>query len=135
MPAFDDSAVSPAAPQDVWLMLYDPLRFPLWWTGIETALAGDAKGGTADVTIYPDGYPDFPMLTDSSAAAPRIVDSRCPAPSPTCCWIGARAGAGGDADQRARRDTRCRGRPARGTARGDIDLAAQAGDLAAPPQP
>ena len=68
MPAFDDSTVSAAAPQDVWLMLYDPLRFPLWWTGIETAVAGDAKGGTADVTVYPDGYPDFPM--------PQFVRSR-----------------------------------------------------------
>jgi uncharacterized protein YndB with AHSA1/START domain len=34
MPTFDDSTNTPAAPEDVWMLLYDPLRFPEWWTGI-----------------------------------------------------------------------------------------------------
>lgn len=76
MPAFDDSAVSSAAAQDVWLMLYDPLRFPLWWAGIESAVPGDTKGGPADVTVYPDGYPDFPM--------PQLVRSR---PADRCVTV------------------------------------------------
>jgi uncharacterized protein YndB with AHSA1/START domain len=57
MPAFHDSTVSPAPPEDVWKALYDPRRFPDWWVGIERVVAGD--GGA--YTIYPDGYPDFPM--------------------------------------------------------------------------
>ena len=57
MPSFHDSAMSAAAPEEVWKLLYDPSRFPDWWAGV----------GTVDVsregeyTMYPDGYPDFPM--------------------------------------------------------------------------
>jgi uncharacterized protein YndB with AHSA1/START domain len=57
MPSFSDSAQSEAVPEEVWKLLYDPARFPEWWAGI----------GTVDVerhgayTMYPDGYPDFPM--------------------------------------------------------------------------
>jgi uncharacterized protein YndB with AHSA1/START domain len=57
MPSFSDSAQSRALPEEVWKLLYDPARFPEWWAGI----------GTVDVerqgayTMYPDGYPDFPM--------------------------------------------------------------------------
>lgn len=68
MPTFDDSTECAASPEDVWLTLYDPLRFPEWWTGIESAVSGDELGGDADITIYPDGYPDFPM--------PQLVQSR-----------------------------------------------------------
>jgi uncharacterized protein YndB with AHSA1/START domain len=57
VPSFHDTASSAAPPEDVWKLLYDPSRFPDWWAGI----------GTVDVendgqyTMYPDGYPDFPM--------------------------------------------------------------------------
>jgi Polyketide cyclase / dehydrase and lipid transport len=57
MPAFHDTAVSPAPPEEVWKALYDPRRFPDWWVGIETVEAVRDGGYTA----YPDGYPDFPM--------------------------------------------------------------------------
>jgi uncharacterized protein YndB with AHSA1/START domain len=57
MPTFDDAANTPAPPEEVWKALYDPARFPEWWTGIETVEPGD--GGA--FTMYPDGYPDFPM--------------------------------------------------------------------------
>jgi uncharacterized protein YndB with AHSA1/START domain len=40
----------------VWKVLYDPSRIPEWWAGIETAEPGDGK-----VTIFAEGYPDFPM--------------------------------------------------------------------------
>jgi uncharacterized protein YndB with AHSA1/START domain len=58
MPIFDQSTVSQAAPEEVWKLLYDPARFPEWWAGIERVETG---GDAGDYTMYPDGYPDFPM--------------------------------------------------------------------------
>jgi len=57
MPTFDDAANTPAPPEEVWKALYDPARFPEWWTGIEKV----EPGGEGAFTVYPDGYPDFPM--------------------------------------------------------------------------
>ncbi len=57
MPSFHDSAESPAAPEEVWKLLYDPAAFPRWWAGIGTVDVG-AEGA---YTMYPEGYPDFPM--------------------------------------------------------------------------
>src|SRR4051812_35718319 len=57
MPSFSLSAFTPAPVEEVWKLLYDPARFPQWWSGIETVQAG--AGG--DYTMWPDGYPDFPM--------------------------------------------------------------------------
>jgi uncharacterized protein YndB with AHSA1/START domain len=68
MPIFDDEMTTTASPRQVWKLLYDPMRFPDWWSGFESAAAGDANGGPGDVTLYPDGYPDFPL--------PQIVDMR-----------------------------------------------------------
>ncbi len=57
MPSFHDTTTSSAPPEDVWKLLYDPSRFPDWWAGIETVeITGDGE-----YTMYPDGYPDFPM--------------------------------------------------------------------------
>jgi uncharacterized protein YndB with AHSA1/START domain len=57
MPSFHDTTTSAAPPEDVWKLLYDPSRFPDWWAGIETVdVTGDSQ-----YTVYPDGYPDFPM--------------------------------------------------------------------------
>jgi uncharacterized protein YndB with AHSA1/START domain len=62
MPGFRESATTAAAPEEVWKVLYDPTRFPEWWTGIGSVEA-DATGeaGRTPYTMYPDGYPDFPM--------------------------------------------------------------------------
>jgi uncharacterized protein YndB with AHSA1/START domain len=57
MPSFHDTTTSAAPPEDVWKLLYDPSRFPDWWAGIETVEV-TSDGG---YTMYPDGYPDFPM--------------------------------------------------------------------------
>ena len=57
MPSFHDSATSSAPPEEVWKLLYDPSRFPEWWAGIGTV----EVRGDAEYTMYPDGYPDFPM--------------------------------------------------------------------------
>src|SRR5258708_39148667 len=57
MPSFTDAASCAAAPEEVWKLLYDPARFPAWWAGVETVdVQDDGK-----YTMYPDGYPDFPM--------------------------------------------------------------------------
>ena len=57
MPTFDDSATSEAPVEEVWKLLYDPARMVEWWEGIERV----EPSGEGDITIYPDGYPDFPM--------------------------------------------------------------------------
>jgi Polyketide cyclase / dehydrase and lipid transport len=58
MPTFDQSTLSSAAPEEVWKLLYDPARFPDWWAGIGSVTTG---GGTGYYTMFPEGYPDFPM--------------------------------------------------------------------------
>jgi uncharacterized protein YndB with AHSA1/START domain len=68
MPTFDDETTTAAPARAVWKVLYDPLRFAEWWSGFATVAPGDANGGRADVTVYPDGYPDFPL--------PQIVETR-----------------------------------------------------------
>jgi hypothetical protein len=56
MPSFTDNATTLAPPEEVWKVLYDPTRIPEWWANIATAEPGDGK-----VTLYVDGWPDFPM--------------------------------------------------------------------------
>jgi uncharacterized protein YndB with AHSA1/START domain len=60
MPTFDDATTTTAPVEDVWKLLYDPSRFAEWWAGIETVEA-EGHEGRGNITIYPDGYPDFPM--------------------------------------------------------------------------
>jgi uncharacterized protein YndB with AHSA1/START domain len=57
MPEFEDHARSDAPPEDVWKLLYDPGRFPDWWAGVGSVETGQAGA----YTMYPEGYPDFPM--------------------------------------------------------------------------
>jgi uncharacterized protein YndB with AHSA1/START domain len=68
VPIFDDETTTAAPARAVWKVLYDPLRFPEWWTGFASVTPGDANGGHADVTVYPEGYPDFPL--------PQIIETR-----------------------------------------------------------
>lgn len=68
MPEFDDETTTTAPAREVWKVLYNPMRFSDWWTGFASVTVGDAIGGPGDVTVYPDGYPDFPM--------PQIVETR-----------------------------------------------------------
>ena len=73
MPSFHDSTTSAAPPEDVWKLLYDPSRFPDWWAGIETV---NITSGS-EYTVYPDGYPDFPMaqLLDTQRDQGRVTVS------------------------------------------------------------
>ena len=57
MPTFDDSATSEAPVEEVWKLLYDPARMVEWWEGVERV----EPSGEGEITVYPDGYPDFPM--------------------------------------------------------------------------
>lgn len=61
MPSFDDTSTTSAGPEEVWKVLYDPGRFPEWWTGIETIESARPSADGMDFTLYPTGYPDFPM--------------------------------------------------------------------------
>lgn len=58
MHTFDQSITSPAAPEEVWKLLYDPARFPEWWAGVGSVETDDGSRG---YTMFPAGYPDFPM--------------------------------------------------------------------------
>ena len=73
MPSFHDTTSSAAPPENVWKLLYDPARFPDWWAGIGTVEVGDA----GSYTMYPDGYPDFPMaqLLDTQHDQHRVTIS------------------------------------------------------------
>ena len=57
MPSFHDTTTSSAPPEEVWKLLYDPARFPEWWTGVGTV----DREAPDRYTLYPEGYPDFPM--------------------------------------------------------------------------
>ena len=73
MPSFHDSATSSAPPEDVWKLLYDPSRFPEWWAGIGTV----EVTGDGEYTMYPDGYPAFPMaqILDTRRTEQRVTVS------------------------------------------------------------
>lgn len=73
MPSFHDSAITTAPPEEVWKLLYDPSRFPEWWAGIGTVEVGSGR----EYTMYPDGYPDFPMaqLLDTARSEDRVTVS------------------------------------------------------------
>jgi uncharacterized protein YndB with AHSA1/START domain len=57
LPTFDDSTTSEAPVEEVWKLLYDPARMVEWWEGIERI----EPSGEGEITVYPDGYPEFPM--------------------------------------------------------------------------
>jgi uncharacterized protein YndB with AHSA1/START domain len=70
MPTFDDQVTAAAVPEEIWKLLYDPTRFPEWWVGVETVEPDetDETDQTPDLgdsgdgyTMYPTGYPDYPM--------------------------------------------------------------------------
>ncbi len=65
MPSFHESADTHAQPEEVWKLLYDPARFPEWWAGIGTV---ELDGGEGSYTMYPEGYPDFPMAQTLESA-------------------------------------------------------------------
>lgn len=73
MPGFTLTATTHAAVEEVWKLLFDPTRFPEWWAGVETVRVDNPSG----YTMWPDGYPDFPMPQQlrTDRAAGRITVS------------------------------------------------------------
>jgi uncharacterized protein YndB with AHSA1/START domain len=73
VPSLHDTATSSAPPEEVWKLLYDPSRFPEWWAGIGTVDVQNA----GQYTMYPEGYPDFPMaqLLESRQEQQRVTVS------------------------------------------------------------
>ncbi|SRR5260370_1456423 len=57
MPSFVMTAHTQAPVEEVWKLLHDPTRFPDWWAGVATVRPGER----GDYTMWPAGYPDFPM--------------------------------------------------------------------------
>jgi uncharacterized protein YndB with AHSA1/START domain len=57
VPVFDDETTTAAPPEEVWKALYDPARYPAWWVGW-ASVEPEREGR---FTMYPVGYPDFPM--------------------------------------------------------------------------
>src|SRR3954447_6285644 len=95
MPAFHDSAVAAAPPEEVWKVLYDPARFPEWWTGVGTVETTATGAGRTEYTMYPDGYPDFPMpqVLETSRSG-RAVSVSCLVSDLRFAWRLEPAGAG-----------------------------------------
>jgi uncharacterized protein YndB with AHSA1/START domain len=58
MPTVVDHATSPAPPEDVWKLLYDPARFPEWWAGMDRVELGSESG---DYTYWYRDHPAAPM--------------------------------------------------------------------------
>jgi uncharacterized protein YndB with AHSA1/START domain len=69
VPEFHDARDAHAPPEEVWKILYDPSRFPDWWAGVETVDTSPEREAAdrGTMTLYPDGYPDFPMPQDVRA--------------------------------------------------------------------
>lgn len=74
MPEFALSIHADGPVEEVWKLLHDPSRFPEWWEGVETVRIGPGSG----YTMWPEGYPDFPMGQRLQASdAPGTVTISC----------------------------------------------------------
>ena len=74
MPQIDDEVLVPAPLEEVWKLVHDPTRYPEWWTGI----GGVGETAEDGYTMYPEGWPDYPMPQRlSSSSADRRVTISC----------------------------------------------------------
>jgi uncharacterized protein YndB with AHSA1/START domain len=73
MPEFSMMIQAHAPIEDVWKLLHDPSSFPLWWAGMETI----EQDSDSAFTMWPTGYPDFPMAQqlDASSTDHRVTIS------------------------------------------------------------
>jgi uncharacterized protein YndB with AHSA1/START domain len=95
MPTFTMTTHTDGPVEEVWKLLHDPARFPEWWEGIETVEIDPAQGG--EYTIWPDGYPDFPMGQRLEEAPGRVTIS-CLVSDLMFVWQLREAGEGTDID-------------------------------------
>lgn len=83
MPEFTLTGTAEAPVEEVWKLLFDPARFPEWWTGVETVRV-DTPG---EYTIWHDGGADFPM--PQKLRADRVegrVSTSCQVSDIDFCW-------------------------------------------------
>ena len=73
MPTFALTGHAAAPVEEVWKLLHDPARFPEWWEGVETV----APGPHGDYTMWPAGYPDFPMRQELRAGPGGSITISC----------------------------------------------------------
>jgi uncharacterized protein YndB with AHSA1/START domain len=73
VPGFTLTRNAAAPVEEVWKLLFDPTRFPEWWSGVETV----RPDGPGAYTMWPDGYPDFPVpqRLRSDRSAGRVIIS------------------------------------------------------------
>ena len=95
MPGFVLTGRAGAPVEEVWKLLFDPTRFPEWWAGVETI----QPGPTGEFTLWPDGYPDFPMDQRIEASTtPGTVTISCLVSDLVFRWTLHESGAGTDVD-------------------------------------
>jgi len=75
MPSFTLTRQSAGPLESVWKLLHDPARFPEWWQGIETVAVHTAAPDTSAYTMWPVGYPDFPMEQRLATTRGRVTIS------------------------------------------------------------
>ena len=75
MPSFTLTSHSAAPVEDVWKLLHDPSSYPRWWDGIETVEVREISPDRAAYTMWPEGYPDFPMDQVVTNEASRVTVS------------------------------------------------------------
>jgi uncharacterized protein YndB with AHSA1/START domain len=85
--------------EEVWKLLHDPARFPEWWEGVETVEVRATDGPAADYTMWPAGYPDFPMAQRLEEGPGRVTVS-CLVSDLMFQWRLRESGAGTDIDVR-----------------------------------
>jgi len=97
MPNFVVSGRSAAPVEEVWKLLFDPSAFPRWWVGIETVRTTEV----GSFTLWPDGYPDFPMpqLLRADRTSGRVTVS-CQVSDIDFAWQLAEAGEGTEIEVR-----------------------------------
>ena len=80
--------------EEVWKLLHDPSRFPDWWEGVETVELS-TRGVASDYTMWPIGYPDYPMAQHLEEGPGRVTVS-CLVSDLMFRWQLSDAGAGTD---------------------------------------
>ena len=73
MPTFALTGHAASPVEEVWKLLHDQARFPEWWEGVETV----APGPAGDYTMWPTGYPDFPMRQELRAGPGGSITISC----------------------------------------------------------
>lgn len=97
MPSFDDAVTTAAPIEEVFKLLYDPARIGTWLQGVDL-VEPHGHDGRGDFTVYPAGFPDYPMPQGLRTGADgRTVVFSCLMFALEYAWRLEPAGADGDA--------------------------------------